>query len=196
MTQGTTVKIDVTIGDVRHRFQVTDEPPKGPDAADVDERLEGRELKVIDFRLKGNVLRLFLGEPEARAWGDDWNDTPYEHNAGTVYEEYVTATLDVAFDFDAYVSEPCDGHLNSPWCKQDMQLHAVPCIATLLLNDGRRDDWRYDDNFQQIAEHRDATLVFFGDALTYGQKPEWLPPYAHVLAWKPSPRLSQAKEEA
>ena len=196
MTQETTVKIDVTIGDVRHRFQVTDGSAEGTGKPRDDGSLEGLGLKVVDFCLKGNVLRLFLGTPDVQAWGDDWNDTPYEHNAGTVYEEYVTATLDVAFDFDAYVSEPRDGHLNSPWCKQDMQLHAVPCIATLLLDNGRRDDWRYEDDFQQVAEHRDATLVFFGDALTYGQRPEWLPPYAHVLAWKPSPRLSQAEEEA
>lgn len=195
MSQDTTVKIEVIVDDVRHQFEVTN-GQDGPRQAPVDDRdLEGRQLKVVDFLLRGNVMRLFLGEPGVTAWGDDWNDVPYEHNAGTVYEEYVTATLDIAFDFDAYVSEPRDGHLNSPWSKQDMQRHSVPCVAALMLGDGTRDDWRYEDDFEKVAKHRDATLVFFGDTITYGKDPEWLPSYAHVLAWKPSPRLDKADEE-
>ena len=47
-------------------------------------------MKIIDFDKKGNVVRFYLGEDVCNDyWGDDWNDAPYEHNAGTVYNRYV-----------------------------------------------------------------------------------------------------------
>src|SRR5690349_11097121 len=30
----------------------------------------------------------FTTKPLAEQWGDDWNDAPYEHNAGTPYGPY------------------------------------------------------------------------------------------------------------
>lgn len=39
-------------------------------------------MKIIDFERKGNLVRFYLGDDDlAEWWGDDWNDTPYEHNA-------------------------------------------------------------------------------------------------------------------
>ena len=64
-------------------------------------------------------------------WGDDWNDSPYEHNAGQVYEEFIKGYKDIAFDFDDLVLEPCDGEYNSPWCKDDMRNRKVPCILVV-----------------------------------------------------------------
>lgn len=83
--------------------------------------------QVIDVETKGNVIRFYIGE-NGKQWGDDWNDAPYEHNAGTVYSEYVERTVDVAIPFDLYVSEPADGQLNSEWCKQDMIDRKVHCL--------------------------------------------------------------------
>lgn len=75
--------------------------------------------QVIDVELKGNAIRLYVGE-NGKQWGDDWNDAPYEHNAGSVYSEYVDRTIDVVVPFDLYVIEPSDNHSNSEWCKEDM----------------------------------------------------------------------------
>lgn len=33
--------------------------------------------------------RAYFVEDFENAWGDDWNDAPYEHNAGEPYGEYV-----------------------------------------------------------------------------------------------------------
>lgn len=45
-------------------------------------------MKIIDFERKGNLVRFYLGDDDLEEWyGDDWNDTPYEHNAGQVYDE-------------------------------------------------------------------------------------------------------------
>ena len=83
--------------------------------------------QVIDVETKGNVIRFYIGE-NGKQWGDDWNDAPYEHNAGTVYSEYVERTVDVAIPFDYFVSEPGQDSLNSEWCKQDMIDRKVHCV--------------------------------------------------------------------
>ena len=57
--------------------------------------------KIIDFQRKGNVVRFFIGPEECNDyWGDDWNDAPYDCNAGEVYDSYVTGHVDVVFSFD------------------------------------------------------------------------------------------------
>lgn len=103
-------------------------------------------MKIIDFELKGNMARLFLGRDDLRRWwGDDWDDAPYEHNAGRVYEEFVAGHMDIAFPFDAIVLEPCDGHLNSPWSKEDMQAGKVPVIVA-MMHPQEQDRWSgFDD---------------------------------------------------
>ena len=41
-------------------------------------------------------------------WGDDWDDAPYEHNAGTPYEEEGYEILKVGFYVSENYFEPCD----------------------------------------------------------------------------------------
>jgi len=77
--------------------------------------------EVIDFERKGNLVRLYLGK-NGKQWGDDWDDVPYEHNAGKVYDEFIKGYCDIVIDFDYEVEEP---HLfldliNSPYNKKDM----------------------------------------------------------------------------
>ena len=82
-------------------------------------------MKIIDFEKKGNIVRFYLGEktedwgwtnpeykdytgetpswlkPKDTYYGDDWDDAPYEHNAGQVYEEFIKGQKDIAFDLPA-----------------------------------------------------------------------------------------------
>lgn len=111
-------------------------------------------MQIIDFEKKGNVVRFYLGEktpdwgwtipnyqlngktpdwlkPSDRYYGDDWDDAPYEHNAGQVYDEFIKGYKDIAFDFDDIVLEPSDGCSNSAWCKDDMVARKVPCIIVV-----------------------------------------------------------------
>ena len=44
-------------------------------------------------------------------WGDDWDDSPYEHNAGPPYE---THTVLKKIALMGYYSGPCSYHHSSP----------------------------------------------------------------------------------
>ena len=112
-------------------------------------------MKIIDFDRKGNVVRFYLGEkteewgwtnpdykdhkgntpdwlkPSDIYYGDDWDDAPYDCNAGTVYEQFIKGYKDVAFDFDDCVLEPCDGVDNSHYCKDDMVARRVPWLIVV-----------------------------------------------------------------
>ena len=60
-------------------------------------------MKVIDWRVigtgddglgDGTTVRYYLGDDALCDWhGDDWDDVPYEHNAGTVYYRFVTGRM-------------------------------------------------------------------------------------------------------
>ena len=123
-------------------------------------------MKIIDFARKGNVVRFFLGADDLKDWhGDDWNDTPYEHNAGEVYDEFVSGHIDIAFAFDKLVLEPCDGVYNSDYCKDDMKARKVPCLIVVPA-ELAADSW-YDD----FAHWVGAAVVlkfYFGDMMTEG----------------------------
>lgn len=87
-------------------------------------------MKIIDFFKHGNVIRLYLGADDCEDyWGDDWNDAPYEHNAGRVYSEYIQGYVEFAFPLKYDVCEACDGYFNSPFSKEDMINRKIPCLT-------------------------------------------------------------------
>lgn len=122
-------------------------------------------MKIIDFARKGNVVRFYLGEDNLKEWyGDDWNDTPYEHNAGQVYDEYISGVKDIAFPFDSLVLEPQDdwhNNGNSPWCKDDMRDRTVPCI--IVIPKEKIHDWQ--DVFTFYVGMDDIQKFYFGDKM-------------------------------
>ena len=90
---------------------------------------------LIDFEKKGNVIRLYFGEDD-QYWGDDWDDAPYEHNAGQVYDKFVKCYTDYAFPLNYFVTEPADDYRyrgNSPYSKQSMRDERCPCL--IITND-------------------------------------------------------------
>ena len=142
-------------------------------------------MKIIDFEKKGNVVRFYLGEktedwgwtrsdytingktpdwlkPSDTYYGDDWDDRPYEHNAGQVYEEFIKGYKDIAFDFDDLVLEPCCGAYNSSWCKDDMVARKVPCIIA-VPKEVYKDSW--DDGFDIWVGADGIKKYYFGDEM-------------------------------
>lgn len=81
----------------------------------------------------------FTSIPVELQWGDDWNDAPYEHNAGKPYSDHRPtpgaarvehSILKVAFDGD--LSTPRDGFdYNSPYSVEDINIRkAAPWLRT------------------------------------------------------------------
>ena len=118
-------------------------------------------MKIIDFEKNGNVVRFFVGKDNLSEWyGDDWDDAPYEHNAGTVYDEFVSAYFDVAWDGDWLVLEPCNGTCNSRYCKDDMRGQRVPCIVVAMPG-----EISYFDDFAMYVADLNAYKIYFGEAV-------------------------------
>ncbi len=122
-------------------------------------------MKIIDFETKGNVIRFALGADDCNDyWGDDWNDAPYEHNAGPVYDRYVTeyATILVPFDHTVCDMEH-DWHYqdNSGYSKEDFKLGKAPCIVIDMFSD-------WDANYSNAVLKKDSIRFFFNDPLEPG----------------------------
>ena len=78
-------------------------------------------MKIIDLEIKGNLVRFYLGQDDCDDYcGDKWDEKSYEHYADLVYDRYIAGMCDVVFPFDAIVLEPCCGHVDSRWRKDDM----------------------------------------------------------------------------
>ena len=121
-------------------------------------------MKIIDFKKKGNVVRFYLGADDLTEWwGDDWDDTPYEYNAGTVYEKFVSGYRDAVFPFDDLVIEPCEGTINSEWCKDDMKGRKVPCI--IVVPKAIADTSWYGQDFKYWVGHDGIKKFYFGDQM-------------------------------
>ena len=124
-------------------------------------------MKIIDFYKFGNVVTFYLGECNDY-WGDDWDDAPYEHNAGQVYEQYITGERTIYFDKDDFVMEPCDGEYNSRWSKEDMKKGKVPCI--MVVHKPSIDKYELEPNFTDWLGVDDSTIekYYFEDFLLPG----------------------------
>jgi len=77
---------------------------------------------------------VFTTQDITKQWGDDWNDAPYEHNAGFPYEwnplREGSPYEIVRVAFDGPLETPCDNHLNSPYSVQDINRGAVAWLRT------------------------------------------------------------------
>lgn len=76
----------------------------------------------------------FASMPPGEVWGDDWNDVPYEHNAGTPYEHIwrgeEKTTIDVLkVAFDGWLETPADrAGLNSSYSVQSINAGTTPWL--------------------------------------------------------------------
>ena len=115
-------------------------------------------MKIIDARIRGNVVRFYFGKDDLKEWwGDDWNDRPYDCNCGEVYEEYVTGYADIAFSLDWWVSEPCKGVWNTPYAREDFMKGNIPLVAVCKEEDA------WGDDFQSVIRTPSTITFCMGD---------------------------------
>ncbi len=100
----------------------------------------------------------FTTAPLHQQWGDDWDDAPYEHNAGFPYEwrpdceipEY--RILKVAWD-GSFI-EPSFEHINSSFSVRDINNRIIPWLRPSYGSDFKDVIYAGDnlDNFIKIIE--------------------------------------------
>lgn len=77
-----------------------------------------------DFKLCfiANSKAYFTTQALDKQWGDDWDDAPYEHNAGIPYEWRKDSKDDswqiYELYFESNLNTPDYGHSNSPYTAQ------------------------------------------------------------------------------
>ena len=116
-------------------------------------------MKIIYWEKKGNVVRFYLGENALKDWGgDDWSNTPYEHNAGDLLYG-ADATVDVAFNFDVTVHEAKDDPAykgNSPFSMNDFKARKVPLLII--------DKSEYPRHYSKCLKSKDCFPIYMGDS--------------------------------
>ena len=98
-----------------------------------------------------NNIMYFTSDMSAQ-WGDDWDDRPYEHNAGTPYETHTTVKK---IAFIGHYSEPY-----SPYSVAEINNGVVPWAYTdeaggLYGGDsmGKAIKWLKDNDFEWAVLH-------------------------------------------
>ena len=136
------------------------------DLKELKKCLKENNLKIIDFLKKGNVVRFYLGKADLKEYyGDDWNDYPYEHNAETVYDRFISGYIDIAWNINYYVYEPADNTCNSNYCKDDFVERNAPVIIVKEKKDDNW-DWSY-KKFEELLIGGDAEQkIYFEDPLS------------------------------
>ncbi len=78
--------------------------------------------------LEKGYFTLYFSEKNAKdVWGDDWDDAPYEHNAGEPYE-YDKKIVVEQGNIGNTIITPCSEYNNSPYSVEDINNKAVPWI--------------------------------------------------------------------
>ena len=122
-------------------------------------------MRICDWETKGNVVRLYLchAADYDDVWGDDWDDSPYEYNAGRVYDEYICGTLDLYFSWNVDILEAkndCEYQGNSPYCKKDFKDRIAPIFIVYLLDEN---EWSWDRCYSRFmgADNSNKILKFY-----------------------------------
>lgn len=78
----------------------------------------------------------FTSREISKQWGDDWNDIPYEHNAGSPYMPSQTdiENNDIwniyVLKIDSVLKQPCDGTINSQYSVEMINNKIVPWLQS------------------------------------------------------------------
>lgn len=133
-----------------------------------DSRID--KMKIIDYEVQGSNLMLCLSDKADNYWGDDWDDCPYEHNAGPVYEEFVAKKVVLHFPWGTKLIEPNYNTINSPYTKEMIKENKIPCCIICNYQDLHRvieKRWDYNLNtyYEDVVKSNIGVHVNFNDSL-------------------------------
>ena len=122
-------------------------------------------MKIADFKKVGNVVRFYYTTNDIDYRGDNWNLSGYEQNAGAVHHSYIRGFVDVAFDINHVVMEPCNDTYKtelSPFSKNDLKAKKVPCIIVVDKSVDKYFDATGND-FLKYSGRPDVVKFYLGD---------------------------------
>lgn len=93
-----------------------------------------------------------------KQWGDDWDDAPYEHNAGRPYYPYKEKGEDwdiIRVAWEGPFDTPDMYHANSPWSVKTINQGAVPWLTNVR---------------NLYGNHTEPISIFAGCTLDYFKK--------------------------
>ncbi len=159
--------------------------------------------QIIDWEVRGSCVKFYIGQyTEEKGWlndegyeyyskanltpeefnkikneytGDDWNDKPYEHNAGQVYKEYVKGIRYNYYPFDAVILQPIDESsipklfTDIPeYSKDDFKNKKVPIIIYVKDKEfyEQHREWTYKE--WSKAKNSVVEKFYLGDTLQTG----------------------------
>lgn len=109
---------------------MTKHPLKELRSNDLSKAKISSTFKPKDFKLCyiENLFAYFTTKELTKQWGDDWDDVPYEHNAGTPYKENGMEIVKVAYSAD--METPQHGHYNSPFSVETINNGAIAWLRS------------------------------------------------------------------
>lgn len=119
-------------------------------------------LKIIDYEIKGCVLKLYLGDSKDY-YGDDWNDIPFEYNAGIVYKKFIKKEIILYFPFNIEFLEANVLITNSGYCKNDFKNNKVSFIFIvndIMMNDINIFNYSFNTYEELCKNYPNNTLSF------------------------------------
>ena len=122
-------------------------------------------MKIIDFETKKNAIRFALGADDCNDyWGDDWDDIPYEHNAGPVYSRYVTGYATILVPFTHPICDMEHDWLipnNFKRSKEDFKMGRAPCLVVDM-------DSGWNEHYANAVLKKNSVKFYFNDPLEPG----------------------------
>lgn len=107
-------------------------PVGAAEGAESSESVDGGLMEVptiwLDWKLcyvERDEAAYFCAENPEDVWGDDWDDAPYEYNAGTPY-----AKSEKLYYEGVWLDQPCEGHGNSPYTVEQINEGKVPWLRS------------------------------------------------------------------
>lgn len=89
-------------------------------------------LDAVLCYVKDNIA-YFTTQELSKQWGDDWDDAPYEHNAGRPYTPFKVEGGRweiITLIYEADLECPCDrGYINSPYSVQAINHGAIAWLS-------------------------------------------------------------------
>lgn len=98
------------------------------------EDVKGYKLCYIDQSMNHSSVVYFSQSEPGDVWGDDWNDAPFEHNAGIPYEEFAPFVTFVAFDLIL----PNTEFVNSYYSVEDLNQKKFPWVREEIYQEDKK----------------------------------------------------------